>query len=144
MELRRIESIQQIATDLNAIKQLQDAFLHDLDLQGYDQDVKFALTMGFSEAVANAFHHGNRQDPAKRITVCYRFERMHAELEVSDQGNGFDPDGVADPTSDVGLARSSGRGVLLMRSLFDEIRYLNGGRLVYLLKHVAAAKAHAA
>ena len=144
MELRRVETVEQIATDLEAIKALQDAFLHDLHRQGYDADTTSALALGFSEAVANAYHHGNRRDPTKRITVCYRFDRCRAELEVSDQGEGFDPNNIPDATSDDALARPSGRGVLLMRSLFDEVRFLRGGRAVYLVKHEQAARACAA
>ncbi|HKQ48179.1 MAG TPA: ATP-binding protein [Phycisphaerae bacterium] len=144
MELRRVETVEQIATDLEAIKRLQDTFLNDLRRQGYDADTTSALALGFSEAVANAYHHGNRGDPSKRITVCYRFDRCRAELEVSDQGEGFDPNDLPDATSDDALARPSGRGVLLMRSLFDEVRYLRGGRAVYLAKQVPTVQACAA
>lgn len=144
MELRRVESVEQIATDLEAIKALQDAFLHDLHRQGYDADATSALALGFSEAVANAYHHGNRRDPIKRITVGYRFDRCRAEIQVSDQGQGFDPNELPDATSDDAPARPSGRGVLLMRSLFDEVRFFRGGRMVYLVKHVRPAQACAA
>jgi serine/threonine-protein kinase RsbW len=76
--------------------------------------------------------------------VCYRFERLRAELEVRDEGTGFDPNGVADPTTDSGILRTCGRGMLMMRSLFDEMRYLHGGRLVYLVKRASRTKACAA
>jgi serine/threonine-protein kinase RsbW len=144
MEIRRVESVQQIASDLAAIKRLQDSFLHDLNLQGYNEGTSFAVAMGFSEAVANAFHHGNNGDPAKQITVCYRFDSRCVELEVSDQGDGFDPCSVPDPTSDEALERPCGRGVMLMKSLFDEVRFLHGGRMVYLVKYAAIPQACAA
>lgn len=144
MELRRVESVEQISTDLEAIKTLQDAFLQDLHRQGYDADTTSAMALGFSEAVANAFHHGNRRDPMKRITVGYRFDRCRAELQVSDQGAGFDPNDLPDATSDDALVRPNGRGVLLMRSLFDEVRFFRGGRMVYLVKHIRPAHACAA
>lgn len=144
METRRVESMHQIASELAAIKRLQDLFLHDLHCQGYDADTTSALALGFSEAVANAFHHGNRRDPTKRITVCFRFDRCRAELEVSDQGRGFNPNDIPDATSEDALAQPNGRGVLLMRSLFDEVRYLRGGRLVYLVKHIRPARTCAA
>ncbi len=144
METRRVESMHQIASDLAAIKKLQDLFLHDLQHQGYDADTTSAVAMGFSEAVANAFHHGNQGDPAKRITVCYRFDRCRVELEVSDQGPGFNPNDIPDATTEEALARPNGRGVLLMRSLFDDVRYLRGGRLVYLVKHIRRAQTCAA
>ena len=144
MELRRVESLQRIPSECATIKKLTDSFMHDLERQGYNSDTMFALALGFSEAVANAFHHGNQRDPAKCITVCYRLDSGRAELEVRDEGAGFDPSQTPDATSDEGLNRPSGRGVLLMRSLFDHVEFLRGGRCVRLTKQVHPLKACAA
>lgn len=144
MELRRVESMQRIPSEFTAIKKLQDCFMRDLECQAYDTETTFALALGFAEAVANAFMHGNERNSAKRITVTYRLDHGHAELEVRDEGGGFDPSRLPHATSEDGLGRPSGRGVLLMRSLFDEVRFLHGGRCVRLVKKVQPAKACAA
>ncbi len=144
MELRRVESLQRIPNELAAMKMLTDSFMHDVERQGYDAETNFAIALGFSEALANAFKHGNLRDPAKCITVCYRLDRGWAELVVHDEGSGFDPSQIPDAASDDGLDRPIGRGVLLMRSFFDEVRFLRGGRSVRLIKRVSTAKACAA
>ena len=144
MELRRIESLQRIPSELTAMKIVTDSFMNDVERQGYDPETNFAIALGFSEALANAFKHGNRRDPAKCITVCYRLDRGWAEVEVRDEGGGFDPGQIPDAASDDGLDKPSGRGVLLMQSLFDEVRYLHGGRTVWLRKRVSVAKSCAA
>ncbi|HKQ47108.1 MAG TPA: ATP-binding protein [Phycisphaerae bacterium] len=144
MELRRIESVQRIPNGLAAINIMTNYFMKDVERQGYDPAATFAIALGVSEALANAFTHGNRRDPSKFITVCYRLERGWAEIEVRDQGNGFDPGLIPDATDDEALDRPSGRGVMLMRSLFDEVRFHHGGRSVRLLKRVASAKECAA
>lgn len=144
MELQRIESLQRIPNELAAMKMLTDSFMHDVERRGYDAETIFAIVMGFAEALANAFKHGNLRDPAKCIIVCYRLDRARAELEVRDEGGGFDPSQIPDAASDDGLDRPTGRGVLLMRSLFDEVRFLHGGRSVRLVKRVSTAKAEVA
>jgi serine/threonine-protein kinase RsbW len=144
MELRRIESLHRIPSEVAAVKKLIDSFTHDLERQEYDAETTFAIALGFAEAVANALNHGNQRDPNKCITVCYCLDRGLAELEVRDEGRGFDPAQIPDAASAEGLARPSGRGVLLMRSLFDGVQFLFGGRCVRLSKRVPTEKAWAA
>jgi serine/threonine-protein kinase RsbW len=144
MEIRRIESVQRIPNELAAIKILTDYFMQDVERQGYDSEATFAIALGISEALANAFTHGNHRNPSKFITVCYRLERGWAEIEVRDEGSGFDHSQIPDAAADEALDRPNGRGVLLMRSLFDDVRFLHGGRGVRLLKRVGSMKACAA
>jgi serine/threonine-protein kinase RsbW len=144
MELRRIESLQRIPNDLAAIKTLIERFTSELERQEYDSETTFAIALGFTEAVANAFIHGNKRDANKFITVSYHLDHEGAEIEVSDEGRGFDPSQIPDASSDEGLVRPSGRGVLLMRSLFDGVQFLDGGTCVRLSKRVPTEKACAA
>jgi serine/threonine-protein kinase RsbW len=144
MDLRRIESLQRIPSEPAAMRMLTDSFMNDVERQGYDAETTFAIALGFSEALTNAFKHGNLQDPGKSITVSYRMDRGWAELEVRDEGSGFDPGLIPDSTSDDALDKPNGRGVLLMQSLFDEVRFLNGGRSIWLKKWVATENVCAA
>jgi anti-sigma regulatory factor (Ser/Thr protein kinase) len=144
MEVRRIESLQRIPNKLAAIKLLTESFIHDLERQGYDSEINLSITQGFTEALANAFKHGNLRNPAKCITVCYRLDCGWAEIIIRDEGSGFDPRQMPDAASDDALVRPSGRSVMLMRSLFDDVQFLHGGRSVRLTKRVSAAKACAA
>jgi serine/threonine-protein kinase RsbW len=144
MEPRHIEIVQRIPSEPVAIKRLIDSFMHDLNRLRYDTDTTFALALGFTEAVANAVDHGNQRDPSKCVTVYYRLDQHYAELEVCDEGCGFDTELSYDPTSDEGLTRPGGRGVLLMKAYFDDVQFLSGGRNVRLTKQVYPGNAHAA
>jgi len=92
------------------------------------------------ESLANAVLHGNRQDAGKRVHIQYLF---HAGKEISfvirDEGEGFDPAQVADPTAGENIEAEYGRGILLMKTFMDEVRYENGGTEVHLRKKLNAS-----
>jgi serine/threonine-protein kinase RsbW len=94
------------------------------------------------ESLANAVLHGNRQDPSKQVHVDYNF---HPDKEISfvikDEGPGFDPSQVADPTAGENIEAEHGRGILLMKTFMDEVRYENGGKEVHLRKKLPPAPA---
>ncbi len=94
----------------------------------------FALTLGLSEALANAYLHGNHRVPDKWIVVKYHIADDEAEIRVIDEGEGFDPSLVADPTDARHLELAHGRGLLLMQSLLDRISFCRKGRCVRLIK----------
>jgi serine/threonine-protein kinase RsbW len=99
------------------------------------------LHLALMEALANAVIHGNREDPAKVVTVCAGCDRR-AELLicVTDQGEGFDPSALPDPTAARNMHEGRGRGVFLMRRLVDEVEFNMGGRQVILRKRTATGK----
>ncbi|MFP4056541.1 MAG: ATP-binding protein [Candidatus Brocadiia bacterium] len=97
---------------------------------------RFELTLAIHEALANAAHHGNRDDPAKDVTVtwCCRPDRLL--IAVDDEGEGFDPAAVPDCTAEENILRESGRGIFLIRRLADECHFENHGRRVVMIKHL--------
>jgi len=100
-------------------------------LRGRESDVEVALF----EALANAVIHGNRQQAQKQVTICCRHEpNKYVSIVVRDEGTGFDPDGVPDPTAPENLTSEHGRGILLMKTFMDEVRFEKGGTEVHLLK----------
>ncbi len=124
-----------IPNNLPAIGRIQDAFLEDVERQPYDEAMSFALVTGLTEALANAFHHGNRRRSDKHIDVRYRLNASGAQLEVSDYGDGFRPEDLPDPTADENVLRPTGRGVMMMNALFDRVEFRLGGRQVRLIKN---------
>jgi serine/threonine-protein kinase RsbW len=88
-----------------------------------------------SEALANAVLYGNRQDPDKSVRVEVHLSDQQVRLQVIDQGEGFDPDAVPDPTTPSNLMRTGGRGLFLLRKLMDEVEYNERGNAVRLLLH---------
>ena len=95
------------------------------------------FTQALIEAITNAAEHGNESDPGKRITVTCDCLPSEVKVVVEDEGRGFDPDGVPDPTLPENVMCERGRGLLLMRHGADECRIENQGRRIVLIKHFA-------
>jgi serine/threonine-protein kinase RsbW len=89
--------------------------------------------VGVTEALANAILYGNDRDPDKRVRVAVELTQQAVVVEVTDEGTGFDPGSVPDPTLPENLDRTGGRGVFLIRQLMDEVEYRDGGNCVRLV-----------
>ncbi len=89
--------------------------------------------VGVTEALANAILYGNRRDPRKSVRVEVELDSTAVILHVVDQGEGFDPERLPDPTAPENLMRSSGRGVFLLRNLMDEVEFNERGNAVRLV-----------
>ena len=90
--------------------------------------------MALEEALRNAMIHGNRNDSRKKVSVETELTDEYALITVEDEGTGFDPGGLPDPTHDDNLLKESGRGVYLIAHLMDEVNYINDGRKLIMKK----------
>lgn len=86
--------------------------------------------VGVTEALANAILYGNGHDPRKRVCVAVELSEACVVVEVRDEGEGFDPARVPDPTLPENLHRPGGRGIFLIRNLMDEVEYSRDGNAV--------------
>ena len=77
--------------------------------------------------------YGNRCDPAKKVRIEVSLDPSRVVLDVIDQGPGFDPDAVPDPTLPANLQRPGGRGLFLIRKLMDEVQFNDRGNAVRLV-----------
>lgn len=123
-----------IPSDLHAVRQVEDAILAEACRFGYNESARFAVKLALEEGLNNAIKHGNRCDPAKTVEVTYQVDASSIWIEIVDQGCGFAPQNVPDPTLDENLEKPSGRGIMLMRAYMDEVRYSPAGNQVYMLK----------
>ena len=98
-----------------------------------DENLYSNILISLTEAVNNAMVHGNQLDNQKKIVVSYRKQPHRIHLFISDEGTGFDPFQIPDPTSDERIMEEGGRGVFLMKQLTDEIHFLDQGRTVQLM-----------
>jgi len=89
--------------------------------------------VGLTEALSNAMLYGHADDPSKRVLVQVSLLEGRVEATVKDQGPGFDPSSVPDPTTPENLTRPCGRGLFLMRELLDEVSYNSRGNEVKLV-----------
>jgi serine/threonine-protein kinase RsbW len=110
---------------------------------GLDDDQAHWVGVAIRECVINAIKHGNQQDASKRVfvefaTVVAAVPEM--TIRVRDQGQGFDPDEIADPLAPENLLKGSGRGIFLIRNFMDEVelqRTPEGGMEVRMVKRVS-------
>lgn len=89
--------------------------------------------VGLTEALSNAMLYGNQHDPSKNVVVELLMGEGRLQATVRDQGAGFDPAAVPDPTRPENIARPCGRGLFLMRELLDEVSYNDRGNEVTLV-----------
>jgi len=110
-----------------------------------EEETTYWVGMALREALANAIKHGNKLNPEKRVFVRMRvLAAGELKIEVEDEGDGFDPASVVDPTSPDNLLRSSGRGVFYMRQFMDEVRFRageRGGTHLELIKRIRPRRA---
>jgi serine/threonine-protein kinase RsbW len=94
--------------------------------QGYGDDHVSAIDLAIRESVANAVKHGNQFDESKTVEIKFISADDRVEITVSDQGTGFDPDEIPDPTEPANLLSACGRGILFMRTFMDVVEWTNG------------------
>ena len=94
-----------------------------------------SIELALEEALNNAVVHGNRLDPQKLVHVRCRCELgKGVSVIVKDEGEGFDPNAVLDPTAADNIGADHGRGIWLMRSMMDEVSFERGGTEVHMRK----------
>jgi anti-sigma regulatory factor (Ser/Thr protein kinase) len=101
------------------------------------------LPLALDEALSNAIKHGNRRDPKKRVEVEGQVDSAFVRIKVRDEGAGFARDPNHDPVDPANLLAPSGRGLFLIESVMDEVRYTQDGRCIEMVKRASAAAASA-
>ena len=92
------------------------------------------LFVALDEAFVNAVKHGNKNDPAKLVKITAELSPTEASFTVEDEGEGFDIREIPDPCDPANLFRTSGRGVLLIYNIMDEVEYNAQGNRVKMVK----------
>ncbi|MCA9244275.1 MAG: ATP-binding protein [Phycisphaerales bacterium] len=119
---------------LRAAKEPEERILTALRNNGFRDEIIFGVKLALEEALTNAVKHGNRGDASKHITVSYAVTPERAVIMVADEGPGFAPDCVPDPTLDENLERPCGRGLMLMRAYMTRVEYSETGNCVWMLR----------
>jgi serine/threonine-protein kinase RsbW len=97
---------------------------------GINQDNYGKILVATLEAVNNAIKHGNKEIPEKLVDVVIEYIDNELRISVTDQGDGFDPTRIPDPTLPANIEELSGRGVFLMTKLSDAITFNEKGNSV--------------
>jgi serine/threonine-protein kinase RsbW len=114
-------------------------------LAGLDEDATHWVSVAVRESVINAIKHGNRENRDKHVTVEFLLEpRAKPEqlvVQVLDEGEGFDPEEIANPLDPENMLKSSGRGIFFMRNFMDDVsiaRRPEGGMAIRMRKKLAS------
>lgn len=128
MEARQL-TIPSEASSLHKVEQ----FIEEISDQYNIFSTYYAnILMAVTEAVKNAMQHGNAWDATKRVHISFQSSESGLQFTIKDEGNGFDPDSVPDPTNPETEFETSGTGIFLIRSLSDELEFRNGGKEVFI------------
>lgn len=92
----------------------------------------FRVCTVVAEAVANAMLYGNRNDPSRTVIVEIELHPTRIVIGVTDEGDGFDPDALPDPTTPDALERTNGRGLYMIRRLADQVAFNDRGNTIWM------------
>lgn len=119
---------------LGEVPTVQAALVREAETRGFSKEAIFAIRLALDEALSNAVRHGNGNDPSKSVTVDMAVGEDRFECTICDEGKGFHPGSLPDPTDPAFLERPHGRGVMLMQAYMTEVSFNSEGNCVTLLK----------
>ncbi|HEY7328782.1 MAG TPA: ATP-binding protein [Gemmataceae bacterium] len=123
-----------IPSDAAEARRIQDEIEQHLQARHVSEHDIFSIKLALEEAIVNAMKHGNQFDRAKKVHISYQIFADRFDVQISDDGNGFDPSDVPDPTAFENLERPCGRGLMLMRHYMSEVVFNQRGNGVIMSK----------
>lgn len=133
MDSINLEETLVLDSTIDSINQIEKLIDGQSQMLGIDDEVYGKYMLSVVECVNNAIVHGNKLLPEKKVTVHYLINNDKIEVTVQDQGDGFDPDNLPDPTAEENIEKDCGRGIFLMRNLADKVEFSDHGRNCRLL-----------
>jgi len=123
-----------IPSDTAEARRVQEEIEQQLSARRTSEQEIFSIRLALEEALVNAIKHGNQMDRSKSVRICYRLLSDRLEIQITDEGPGFDPTDVPDPTAVENLERPCGRGLMLMRHYMTQVDYNDRGNSVSMTK----------
>ena len=123
-----------IPSDLSEARLLQSRIEEALVATAYTEHEIFAIKLAVEEALVNAIKHGNQLDPDKQVVVSFQVTCERFDIRIVDEGPGFNPEEVPDPTDPANIERPCGRGLLLIRGFMTDVQYHGRGNVVTMFK----------
>jgi len=123
-----------IPSDPTEARRIQDSIEQLLHARHINEHDVFSIKLALEEALVNAIKHGNQMDRAKKVRIAYQLHADRFEVLISDDGAGFDPGDVPDPTAFENLERPCGRGLMLMRHYMTAVAFNQSGNCVIMSK----------
>jgi serine/threonine-protein kinase RsbW len=127
----RLDLVLELSNDLRAIERSVTYLMEQGREAGFDEArLRLNFRVGLTEALANAMLYGNCRDPRKRVRLEAVLSRHEVVVQVTDEGGGFDPNHISDPTLPENRLRPGGRGLFLIRQLMDEVEFNEKGNSI--------------
>ncbi|MEX0779497.1 MAG: ATP-binding protein [Balneolales bacterium] len=119
-DLEKLEDVQSFSEKLNQWADLQE-------------EKAASVSLALSEAVTNAILHGNKENVEKKVEIQTSLQDNKLHITVEDEGEGFTPTELPNPTAEENLLNTSGRGVFLINQVCDDVKYSKKGNQVTLI-----------
>jgi CheY-like chemotaxis protein len=124
----------ELPSDLSLMNGVLHYLLERVAKLGLIKPERSNLFVALDEAFVNAVKHGNRNDPSKMVRITAELSSSEARFTVEDEGNGFNVQEIPDPCDPANLFKASGRGVLLIYNIMDEVKYNERGNQLTMVK----------
>jgi serine/threonine-protein kinase RsbW len=111
-----------------------DYLLKRVEKLGVVKSEQSNLFVALDEAFVNAVKHGNKFDAAKNVRITAEVSKQEARFTIEDEGEGFDVTAIPDPLDPMNLFKTSGRGVLFIYNIMDEVKYNERGNRLTMVK----------
>lgn len=123
-----------IPNDTSAGRHVLEELLEQMRTNRWVKHDVYSVRLAVEEALVNAVVHGNRSETDKHVRIGCRLAPNVVRIEITDQGKGFDPTTVPDPTSPDRLGCPRGRGVMLIKAFMSRVKYNATGNVVVMEK----------
>lgn len=123
-----------IASDPTEVQKIQDHIESELKHHQFEERDIFCIRLALEEALVNAIKHGNQLDKSKKVHVACTIAGDRFDIDIADEGPGFDPLDVPDPLSEENLERTCGRGLFLIKHYMTDVTYHAPGNRVTMFK----------
>ena len=117
------EYLKEIKSDPELLPEVEIFFQNIANELGLNEQQRNSLTLSAAEAVSNSIVHGNKLDKNKKVIITVTSDGSNIEIHFIDEGEGFSPEEVPDPTAPENILKDSGRGIHIMKSFLHELKY---------------------
>ena len=111
------------------------SILSSMDSLGYPDESIRKMKIILTELFANAIYHGNKGDHSKKVTIGHIINKKKILVSIMDEGDGFDPAGIPDPTLPENLVKDCGRGLYIVHTYVDKVEFNAKGNRVTVIKY---------
>jgi len=123
----------QIGSEIGNLRIVENMIDETTNEIGITQDSYGKILVSALEAVNNAIVHGNKSDPVKNVDIEIALVKKNLSIKITDEGNGFRPEEIKDPTIPENIEELNGRGIYLMSHLADKIEFSEKGNMVTII-----------